>query len=195
MITIDDLRNDERKSGFDHVNSAMGRNNIIPIWRAAAGGRAVHTVGAAWRGPTRRTAKEAAQDYCDYVNGGRVIEYVKTRKRQGRPDFYKDADGKLHVDLPGIGSSIKAKVTRKAPERDFIVRNKALVDAATQPHDLVEAKVHTGRWTIDQAVGALLHQWYENGYEGRLFLLLPTAVDHATWEWLASLDIAVLVGA
>lgn len=80
MMTIDDLRNPKRKSGFDYVSSAVdsrpGRTNPLPYQsRSAFGGAKKRHPSSkngsdfSWRGPRRATPEEAAQDYCDYANG------------------------------------------------------------------------------------------------------------------------------
>lgn len=72
MITIDDIRNPKRKSGFDHVafNTYAGDKN------GHGGGLPYYAIkeikrkpsSKFWNGPRRATAKAAAQDYCDYAN-------------------------------------------------------------------------------------------------------------------------------
>lgn len=75
MLTTEDIQNSARKSGFDYVgpNEKGGptRNGRRPSWRASRGSRKTGTSGLeyGWRGPSRATPEEAAQDYCDYVNG------------------------------------------------------------------------------------------------------------------------------
>ena len=76
-LTIEDIRNPARSSGFDHVSSAKGgskpgngNDNWSEKWRAALGSRATAKDRAqSWRGPSRKFPETAAQDYCDYVNG------------------------------------------------------------------------------------------------------------------------------
>lgn len=64
MVTVDDLRNEKRKSGYRQVN-AVRPNTPNAAFQAYAGrGR-----GGDWRGPSRETALEAAEDYCAHVNG------------------------------------------------------------------------------------------------------------------------------
>lgn len=74
MLAPKDLANASRKSGYDHVNSANGgqngHGNSGQFWRAASGAKKVP--GDTWRGPSRSTPLEAAQDYCDYINSGQV---------------------------------------------------------------------------------------------------------------------------
>lgn len=71
MLTIEDLRNPKRKSGFDRVNNAGGKQ--IPDKEAA--GKPWNAVlkkdpsTTIFRGPRRDTPEQAAQDYCDYING------------------------------------------------------------------------------------------------------------------------------
>jgi hypothetical protein len=64
VVTIEDIRNPSRQSGFEHVGNATTKGRTTR-YRAQVGGTAAN----AWRGPSRKTAEEAAQDYCDYVNG------------------------------------------------------------------------------------------------------------------------------
>lgn len=73
-----DIENKDRKSGYDHVNVAWGGGNQVndPLLRYQAQGPANPNYFPnsglpryLWRGPRRANAKDAAQDYCDYVNG------------------------------------------------------------------------------------------------------------------------------
>lgn len=68
-ITPDDLRNPARTSGFDHVNTIGGANVSAKQWRASW--RVSPTVNTD-RGPARLTPEDAAQDYCNHFNGGKV---------------------------------------------------------------------------------------------------------------------------
>lgn len=67
MLTPADIENPKRSSGYDHVGNNRGR------WRAqvygARKGQAKHSNGFAWWGPNRTDPAEAAQDYCNYING------------------------------------------------------------------------------------------------------------------------------
>lgn len=70
-LTIEDIRNPKNRSGFNHVqttgvpgpNGGGGQSK----WRAVA-----HLVNPRWHGSRRATPEEAAQDYCDYMNGRNV---------------------------------------------------------------------------------------------------------------------------
>jgi hypothetical protein len=67
-MNIEDIRNADRPSGFDHVHSPKPNR-----WRAQAGTRpkfAGDTSGSSWMGPYRLSAEEAAQDYVNMVNLG-----------------------------------------------------------------------------------------------------------------------------
>jgi hypothetical protein len=68
VTTPKDLRNPKRKSGYDHVGVIHGGARTKP-YQAQSGTGNGHGKGAGWRGPFRRTALEAAQDYCNYING------------------------------------------------------------------------------------------------------------------------------
>lgn len=70
-MTIDDLRNPKRKSGFNHVSVDNGGSSRPKPYRAEVSLPKRERVVASyeWRGPRRATPDEAAQDYCDYVKG------------------------------------------------------------------------------------------------------------------------------
>lgn len=72
MLTIEDLKNPKLISGFHHVYN----NKIGPAggggrggYQGRSGAKARGTLATDWYGPMRKTAEEAAQDYCDYMNG------------------------------------------------------------------------------------------------------------------------------
>lgn len=73
MLTVEDLKNPNRKSGFDHVGSAggvgTGHGGGKP-WRFSI--QKGTGAGCRTSGPRRDTPEEAAQDYCDYVNGQNI---------------------------------------------------------------------------------------------------------------------------
>jgi hypothetical protein len=88
LLTIEDIRNPKRKSGFDHVNTIGGPSRkSADMWRAAwriegVSNSAGNFNQAYARGPARPTPEEAAQDYCDYINGQQqaVPAAKKTKK-------------------------------------------------------------------------------------------------------------------
>lgn len=65
-LTIEDLRNPKRQAGFNYVN--LNHRGPRP-YRAQVGGSMRDK--QLWRGPSRATPEEAAQDYCDYINAQR----------------------------------------------------------------------------------------------------------------------------
>lgn len=67
MIRPKDIRNRTRASGYNYVQYHVDRDRSTRShpFRAEEGSR----VGSRWRGPRRATALEAAQDYCNYMNG------------------------------------------------------------------------------------------------------------------------------
>lgn len=70
MLTPKDIENPARKSGYDHVASpgghGKGHGGGKP-WHGIV--RLSHVPNKYWHGPRRDTPEEAAQDYCDYING------------------------------------------------------------------------------------------------------------------------------
>lgn len=85
MLTIEDIRNPQRKSGFNGVarnssGGARGHGGGKPYY--ANHGTKAHYKGEktnSWYGPRRSTATEAAQDYCDYINGGAAAPMPRVR--------------------------------------------------------------------------------------------------------------------
>jgi Meiotically up-regulated gene 113 len=67
MLTVEDLRNPARVSGFNHVYGP--RKDRAYATYAARAGFSKDKNHPDWRGPRRATPEEAAQDYCDYMNG------------------------------------------------------------------------------------------------------------------------------
>jgi hypothetical protein len=69
MLTIDDIRDDRRRSGFRGVTvDHGGHSRQAKPYRASKGVKGSGPNYDYWRGPRRETAEEAARDYCDYVN-------------------------------------------------------------------------------------------------------------------------------
>jgi hypothetical protein len=66
-LTVEDIRNPNTKSGFKNVGSANpGSPRPSSYWRAKV---RIGPNRNGWNGPVRSTPEEAAQDYCDYLNG------------------------------------------------------------------------------------------------------------------------------
>lgn len=85
-LTIEDIRNPSRKTGFDHVQTHGGGPNSSPStrkWRGIAYGGKADKAGRAWYGPSRPTPEAAAQDYCDHINGGSGVTPVKQLRSAG----------------------------------------------------------------------------------------------------------------
>lgn len=94
-----DIRNPARKSGYDHVAKEGPRSHWTGYQAQAYGGTR-NKAGHSWIGPRRVTAVEAAQDYCDYVNGDpqrRMPKRLKSaghasRRNPRNPDDLSDAE-------------------------------------------------------------------------------------------------------
>lgn len=69
MLTPSDIANDERISGYDHVGHNPTSGRTKKPYQADVYGGKNDKAGRLWKGPRRATAMEAAQDYCDYING------------------------------------------------------------------------------------------------------------------------------
>lgn len=83
LITIDDIRNPIRISGFDHVGRNDGGGSVQKPFQADVYGGSRDKAGRRWKGPRRATAEEAAQDYCDFINGNPRLSIVPSLKSAG----------------------------------------------------------------------------------------------------------------
>lgn len=82
-LTIDALRNSARKSGFDHVNSCNPSSPRPRLyWRGEDWRGDSKAARKVWRGPTRQTTEQAAQDYCDYINGSAATAPATLKRPQ-----------------------------------------------------------------------------------------------------------------
>lgn len=118
MLTIEDIRNPDRKSGFEHVQYHADRDNgSARPYKAQFGSRPSKPGGKGGeQGPRRFTAEEAALDYCDYVNSGRAVFDRPVLKRVQRDNFVA-----------------KNRQPRK-PKSDEILRLEAELRAAREAH-------------------------------------------------------------
>lgn len=85
MLTPHNIRNPKRSSGFDHVSLDNGGSQRPKPYRAGAGTnpQGAGEARGSWRGPRRATALEAAQDYCDYMNGNPSVATTPRNKSAG----------------------------------------------------------------------------------------------------------------
>lgn len=72
MITPKDIRNPKRPSGYNYVGRANSTGAKTLLWCARKGKFNKGTASDDWHGPCRRDPAQAAQDFCDYVNGNGV---------------------------------------------------------------------------------------------------------------------------
>ena len=121
MITPKDIENPKRKSGFDHVNDASGEKDreIGRVrWRAAAGGKpSYRQANTSWRGRSRDTALEAAQDYCDYINGSNVAP-APTLKTAGH--VYNIERAELDPEVEAAYGVIRDYKAQKRGKQGFV---------------------------------------------------------------------------
>lgn len=197
QLTPADLRT-SNASGYRYVLRAGGEGNghgggkpwaaMVNVGGSArgSGGAAANPDRPVFRGPRRATALEAAQDYCDYVNGNPgVLDHTPST---GRPDFYMDANGTLHRDLPPetiIRKALKKRVI-DTPERKLMLDMTPRLREVMQPGDLVEAKAGVSRAQIMTAVSQLKLGRFEKGIKGRNFLLVPERPSELHVKWVES---------
>lgn len=190
-ITIEDLRNPLRSSGFNYVSTrGASQQRPKPYYAEVNAGSGRNQ--RAYRGPSRRTAEEAALDYVRWFNNEPPIR-VYERASSGRPDFYMDDKGTLHMDLPPETTITPAKksTTKKSSERNLMLRMQDTVSALMKPYDIAEAKAGVGRQQIATAAGQLLIKRHEQGC-GRMFIVLPEKPAQPLCKFLESQDITIV---
>lgn len=114
MLKPKDIENPKRKSGYNRVGRANGPAPRKPSWRAETGpGGNAQT----WRGPVRKTPLEAAQDYCDYVNGNQIVPAV-TLKTAGHA--YKLDRTKNDPEVEAAYGIIRDAKAQKAGKQGYV---------------------------------------------------------------------------
>lgn len=73
MLTIEDIRNPRRESGFNYVKHGWRGSQTHPFFGTHNNGGNQDPAKPTFIGPRRATPEEAAQDYCNYVNGNGVV--------------------------------------------------------------------------------------------------------------------------
>lgn len=185
----DDIADPKRQSGYAFVRALRptGRAHHAKVVKYMA---QYQKITPHWNGPQRVAAIDAAWDYIRYVN---KWPHVHTKRgSRGRPDFYKDSSGSLHVDLPSAGRAVtRSTLSKSSPERDLMQRMMSKVDAVLGPNDFAEAKGGTSRQQIVTAVGQLLLKHYETG-KGRMFIVLPSKPDAEVCKFLRHHNITLI---
>jgi hypothetical protein len=95
MLTPKDIENPSRRSGYDHVRyKEGGGGRAANNWSAEHGSKPSKpgNRSAVWNGPRRATPEEAAQDYCDYINGSGVspAPQLKSAGHNGKREKLSD---------------------------------------------------------------------------------------------------------
>lgn len=123
-ITPDDLRDHSNASGYKYVCSAAGGGHPkpYPFWRAQRGAGGGRTTGwqTKFRGAAYANPRDAAQEYCDYVNA------------QQRPQQPLPAYDPVKIDMGTKG--------RHAPRREKVTVER---EEFKGPHDLYDVLIYT----------------------------------------------------
>lgn len=122
QITPKDIENPKRKSGYDHVNSAKsgpstaGIRTFVEKWKARD--RRIDVNGKyLFTGPVRSTPEQAAQDYCDYINGNAITPSV-TLKTAGHS--YKLDRTKNDPEVEAAYGIIRDAKAQKAGKQGYV---------------------------------------------------------------------------
>jgi hypothetical protein len=118
MLTIEDIRNPARKSGFNHVTYAASvLHPSNKPYQADVNSGAAKNVRA-YKGPRRATATEAAQDLCAYANGlTSFVRKLRQPRKQKPPALnLKRANHPTRHRTPTTSHSKRA-ATRTRPRR------------------------------------------------------------------------------
>jgi hypothetical protein len=107
MLTIEDIRNPIRQSGFDHVTVPGPRSNWkgyrTQVYQSQVGTHVPlkWSNGIVFSGLARATPEEAAQDWCDFVNSRGRVPATPGLKRAGHlyeapsPDYDPEEEAAL----------------------------------------------------------------------------------------------------
>lgn len=122
--TIEDIRNPAYKSGYAHVNktgsakTARGHNGGKPFHAQvyAKGERRRNGKAHEWVGPRRATAEEAAQDYCDYINGGQMVPSAAL-KTANHPKPVRAPSNPSDPELKEARAVLRAAAQARSEER------------------------------------------------------------------------------
>lgn len=109
-LTVADLRNPKRQSGYDHVSTrGSSQTRPKPFYAEVNAGAGKNK--RAYRGPCRASAARAAQDYCDYVNANPTARQPHKNKSAGhkRPQQPKRPVPKEVRDALGVLRDYKAQ--------------------------------------------------------------------------------------
>lgn len=118
MIRPQDIANDDRQSGYDHVG--FTRDVAKPYHAQVYGGKN-NAAGHAWQGPARATAFEAAQDYCDHMNGQPGRPKPAARKRPAAtPRTPRDKLGDDHEVQAALGVLRDARAQRRHLSQGYV---------------------------------------------------------------------------
>ena len=196
-MTIEDLRNPKRVSGFDRVDKT-------PDGRARPYRARVGPGGTTWWGTYRDTAEEAAEDYLRWFEGqpSNPATPIRFHVNRGRPDIRK-IDGVLHVDLApraGVRHVEGGIIARDDPERTFQQIVARALEAELTEADIVEVKLSAAPSVVCRAVGQLLWYRYRSDAEyqvgpdrGRAILALPREPGAEVLAFLRRHDITLRV--
>ncbi len=119
MITVEDIRKPSNISGFRNVSLSMGAR---PSGHGQRGDRfqAEHRhKSVRWRGPARRSAVEAAQDYCDYINGS-ATPATPALKSAGHKRVTKQRSPAVQAARQALRDALAAEKAAKPASRGYI---------------------------------------------------------------------------
>ena len=116
FLTIEALRNPLRESGFNYVGRAGGAKK--KPWRAQRNAGQGYGSPSTFRGPTRATPEEAAQDYCDYANGRSEFIRVVPLKMAGH-DYEVDEKDKDPEYQAALGV-LRDRKAQRAGKRGYV---------------------------------------------------------------------------
>lgn len=118
-LTIEDIRNPARASGFTGVErNRYAENSGRAPFRAI---RVLQTKPTQkfWHGPRRATVEEAAQDYCDYMNS-RATPATPALKSAGHKRVAKQSSPAVQKARQALREALAAEKAAKPASRGYI---------------------------------------------------------------------------
>lgn len=122
-LTVDDIRDSSKISGFAHVGvnnsgGTRGHGGGKPYFakkRVAQGSGP----GTIWTSTRRATAEEAAQDYCDYMNG-QATPATPALKSAGHKRVTKVSSPAVQAARQALRDALAAEKASKPASRGYI---------------------------------------------------------------------------
>jgi hypothetical protein len=154
-LTPADLIYPRNASGYRYVSNAQSSGGTRPLWAAKKGKFVKGSAPEDWHGPCRATPKEAAQDYCDYINGQQATPATQLKSAGHAYDIEKtDNDPEVEAALGVIRDFNAQKAGRQGYVYCITDGEYVKIGYSVNPSKRV-AELQTGNARILRVLGTL----------------------------------------